>query len=163
MSRSVAANDDSYAASNAIQTDECGNASLEHELELLRSVHVTFRQAIAAAETPHPGSRTADISFDCKRDIPTFRVKTAKGQQIWDNTVDANSVAIVGPEIASQLKDLGEPERGNLEALTNVRQNVSDAGAIAERITSGKALSGGLVRRGGRLSFVVVVLRAAMT
>ena len=49
-------------------------------------------------------------------------------------------------------------ERDNINALRSVKQELSDAVAIAEKAAAGKAISGGLVKEGDQLNFVVVVL-----
>ena len=49
-------------------------------------------------------------------------------------------------------------ERDNINALRLVKQELSDAVAIAEKAAAGKAISGGLVKEGDQLNFVVVVL-----
>ncbi len=49
-------------------------------------------------------------------------------------------------------------ERDNINALKLVQQALSDAVAIAEKAAAGKAISGGLVKEGDQLNFVVVVL-----
>ena len=63
-----------------------------------------------------------------------------------------------GPETAWSLNELEMEERDNINALRSVKQELSDAVAIAEKAAAGKAISGGLVKEGDQLNFVVVVL-----
>ena len=114
-------------------------------------------QAIAIAERLHTGSRTAAISFDTS-DNPSYRVRTVKDKEIWENVVDVHTGRTVGPETAWSLNELEMEERDNINALRLVKQELSDAVAIAEKAAAGKAISGGLVKEGDQLNFVVVVL-----
>ena len=134
------------------------DSTVERELELFRSVRVPLRQAMETAERLHPGSRTADISFGVKGDLPIFRVKTVKNQRIWENSIHAKSGAVIDGEIVSPLDGLEDDERLNVTTLKSVRQTMADAISIAERSTSGKAISGGLMSDGEKLNFVIVVL-----
>ena len=56
------------------------------------------------------------------------------------------------------LNELEMEERDNIIGLKSVRQELSDAVAIAEKAALGKAISGGLVKEGDHINFVVVVL-----
>jgi uncharacterized membrane protein YkoI len=132
--------------------------TVERELELFRSARVPLRQAMETAERLHPGSRTADISFGVKGDLPIFRVKTVKDRRMWENSIDAKSGAVSGSEVVSPLDVLEDDERLNVTTLKSVRQTMADAVSIAERSTSGRAISGGLTSDGEKLNFVIVVL-----
>ena len=114
-------------------------------------------QAIAIAERLHVGSRTAAISFDTS-DNPSYRVRTVKDKKIWENVIDVRTGRTAGPETVRSLNELELDERDNINALGSVKQELSDAVAIAEKAATGKAISGGLVKEGDRLNFVVVVL-----
>jgi hypothetical protein len=114
-------------------------------------------QAIAIAERLHTGSRTAAISFDTS-DNPSYRVRTVKDKEIWENVIDVRTGRTASPETAWSLNELEMEERDNINALRLVKQELSDAVAIAEKAAAGKAISGGLVKGGDQLNFVVVVL-----
>ena len=60
--------------------------------------------------------------------------------------------------MARSLNELEMEERDNINALRSVKQELADAVAIAEKAAAGKAISGGLVKEGDQLNFVVVVL-----
>jgi uncharacterized membrane protein YkoI len=122
-----------------------------------RAAPLSLMQAIAIAEGLHTGSRTAAISFDTS-DNPFYRVRTVKDKEIWENVVDVHTGRTAGPETLWSLNDLEIEERDNINALRSVKQELSDAVAIAEKAAAGKAISGGLVKEGDQLNFVVVVL-----
>lgn len=122
-----------------------------------RAAHLSLIEAIAIAERLHVGSRTAAISFDTS-DNPSYRVRTVKNKEIWENVIDVSTGRIAGSETAWSLNELEMAERDNINALRLVEQGLSDAVAIAEKAAAGKAISGGLVKEGDRLNFVVVVL-----
>ena len=83
---------------------------------------------------------------------------TVKDKEIWENVVDVHTGRTAGPETARSLNELEMEERDNINALRSVKQELSDAVAIAEKAAAGKAISGGLVKEGDQLNFVVVVL-----
>jgi uncharacterized membrane protein YkoI len=118
---------------------------------------ISFREAIGITERLHTGSRAAAISFDIS-DNPSYRVRTVKDKEIWENVVDVRTGLIAGPETSWTLNELETEERDNINALRSVKQELSDAVAIAEKAAAGKAISGGLVKEGDQLNFVVVVL-----
>lgn len=131
---------------------------IERELELFRSVQVPLLKAMKIAEGLHADSRTADISFDGGKEAPVFRVKTIKDPLIWENAIDAQSGAVRGDEVTSSLQDFNANNRVDFAALKGIQQSMSDAVFIAEKATSGKAISGSLTRENGRLNFVIIVL-----
>jgi uncharacterized membrane protein YkoI len=114
-------------------------------------------QAITIAERLHTGSRTVAISFDTS-DNPSYRVRTVKDKEIWENVIDVRTGRTAGPETVRSLNELELEERDNINALGSVKQELSNAVAIAEKAAAGKAISGGLVKEGDQLNFVVVVL-----
>ena len=126
-------------------------------LAAFRAASLSLTQAIAIAERLHRGSRTAAISFDLS-DNAFYRVTTVKGEEIWENVVDVHSGQTVEPETSRSLNELEKEERDVINALRAVKQELSDAVAIAEKATAGKAISGTLVKEGDQLNFVVVVL-----
>lgn len=136
---------------------ETNTESDQRFLAAFRAAPLSLIQAIAMAERLHTGSRTAAISFDTS-DSPSYRVRTVKDKEIWENVVDVHTGRTVGPETAWSLNELEMEERDNISALRSVKQELSDAVAIAEKAAVGKAISGGLVKEGDRLNFVVVVL-----
>jgi hypothetical protein len=85
-------------------------------------------------------------------------VRTVKNKEIWENVIDVRTGRTAGPETTWSLNELEMDERDNINALKLVKQELSDAVAIAEKAAAGKAISGGLVKEGDQLNFVVVVL-----
>jgi uncharacterized membrane protein YkoI len=128
------------------------------ELELFRSVEVSLREALRMAEKLHAGSRIVDISFDGGSGSPVYRVKALQKDHIWEDTIDAKTGQAVGNANVAVLSDLDREDQINLIALQSVRQELADAVFVAENSTSGKALSGGLMNKAGKLNFVIVVL-----
>jgi uncharacterized membrane protein YkoI len=122
-----------------------------------RAAPLSLSRAITIAERLHTGSRTAAISFDTS-DNPIYRVTTVKDKEIWETVVDVHTGRTVGPETSRSLNALEREERDIINALRAVKQELSDAVAIAEKATAGKAISGALVKEGDQLNFVVVVL-----
>lgn len=122
-----------------------------------RAAHLSLIEAVAIAERLHPGSRTAAISFDTSNN-PSYRVRTVKNKEVWENVIDVHTGKTAGTETAWSLNELEMEERDNINALKLVQQALSDAVAIAEKAAAGKAISGGLVKEGDQLNFVVVVL-----
>ncbi len=141
-----------------IPTNRETKAELDQRfLALFRAAPLSLIQAIAVAERLHTGSRAVAISFDAS-DNPFYRVRTVKGKEIWENVVDVHTGRTAGPETSWSLNELEMEERDNINALRSVKQELSDAVAIAEKAAAGKAISGGLVEEGDQLNFVVVVL-----
>lgn len=132
--------------------------AVRRELDSFQSAQVTLRKAMAIAEALHRGSTTADISFDGAIYPAVYRVKTVQRDRIWRHTISAETGEVLGGEAASPLTSLGDEDRGNLIVLRALRHRLSDAVRVAEHTTSGKAISGGLLRERGRLNFVIVVL-----
>ncbi len=85
-------------------------------------------------------------------------MRTVKDKEIWENVIDVRTGRTGAPETAWSLNELDMEERDNINALKLVQQELSDAVAIAEKAAAGKAISGGLVKEGDQLNFVVVVL-----
>jgi uncharacterized membrane protein YkoI len=121
-----------------------------------RAAPLSLSQAITIAERLHTGSRTAAISFDTS-DNPIYRVTTVKDKEVWETVVDVHT-GRTGPETSRSLNALEREERDIINALRAVKQELSDAVAIAEKATAGKPISGALVKEGDQLNFVVVVL-----
>jgi uncharacterized membrane protein YkoI len=136
---------------------EANTDSDQRFLAAFRVAHLPLIEAIAIAERLHVGSRTAGISFDTS-DNPAYRVRTVKDKMIWENVIDVRTGRTAGPETVRSLNELEMEERDNINALGSLKQQLSDAVALAEKAAAGKAISGGLVKEGDQLSFVVVVL-----
>jgi uncharacterized membrane protein YkoI len=120
-------------------------------------VVLRFTEAIAIAERLHAGSRTVAITFDTSGP-PAYRARTVKDKEIWENLIDVSTGQAANPELASFLNELEMEARDNIIGLKSVAQELSDAVAIAEKAALGKAISGGLVKEGDRINFVVIVL-----
>ena len=142
---------------NAATHRETNMESDQRFYAAFRAAPVSLTQAIAIAERLHTGSRTAAISFDIS-DNPLYRVATVKDEKIWENVVDVRTGRIVEPETSRSLNELEREERDTINAFGAVKQELSDAAAIAEKAAAGKAISGALMKEGDQLNFVVVVL-----
>jgi len=136
---------------------ETNTESDQRFLADFRAAHLSLIEAIAIAERLHVGSPTAAISFDTSNN-PSYRVRTVKDKEIWENVIDVRMGRTAEHETAWSLKEPEAEERDNINALRFVKQELSDAVAIAEKAAAGKAISGGLVKEGDQLNFVVVVL-----
>jgi uncharacterized membrane protein YkoI len=132
--------------------------AVSRELALFRASAVSLSQAMAIAEALHAGATTADVSFDGTSDSPAYRVKTLHNDRIWQHAIDATTGKVVGGEAALPLKEVDAEDRSNLVALKTIRHRLADAVRVAEHAASGKAISGGLIRERGRLSFAIVVM-----
>ncbi|QPF81892.1 PepSY domain-containing protein [Bradyrhizobium genosp. L] len=133
-------------------------AAVQRELDSFRVAPVSLSRAMAIAEARNAGSTTADVSFEGKSDPAFYRVKTVANGRMWEYTVSAVNGELIGDGTVSLLETLGAEDRGNLAVLRTLRQRLSDAVRVAERTTSGKAISGGLTRESGKLNFVIVVV-----
>jgi uncharacterized membrane protein YkoI len=136
---------------------EANTDSDQRFLAAFRVAHLPLIEAIAIAERLHVGSRTTGISVDTS-DNPSYRVRTVKDKMIWENVIDVRTGRTAGPETVRSLNEIEMEERDNINALGSLKQQLSDAVAIAEKAAAGKAISGGLVKEGDQLNFVVVVL-----
>ncbi|WP_456756817.1 PepSY domain-containing protein [Bradyrhizobium sp. USDA 4011] len=132
--------------------------AVRRELDSFQAAQISLRKAMAIAEALHSGSITADISFDGASDPAVYRVKTMQQNRIWQHAIDASTGQVVGGEPPSPLASLDAEDRDNLVVLRALRHRLADAVRVAEHTTSGKAISGGLMREHGKLNFVIVVL-----
>ncbi|MDN3273283.1 PepSY domain-containing protein [Frankia sp. RB7] len=132
--------------------------AVSREIERFRSSSISISQAMAIAEARHAGATTADISFDGGSGVPVYRVKTLHNDRIWRHTINATTGELMGGEAALPLAELDHDDRSNLAVLGTIRHRLADAVRVAEQAASGKAISGGLVREGGRLNFAIVVI-----
>ncbi len=147
----------------ALQNETDSDAALDRqainrEIERFRGSAISLRQAMAIAESLHPGSTTADVSFDGAPASPVYRVKTLHNDRVWQQVVDATTGEIVGGGAALPITQLDVDDRDNLAALAAVRHRLADAVSVAEHAASGKAISGGLIRERGRLNFSIIVV-----
>lgn len=132
--------------------------AVNREIGLFRNARVSLQQAMKIAERIRPGATTADISFDGSTGEPLYKVRTVLGGRLWEYDIDAQTAAIRRNDVFASLPELNDADRGNVTALNRNRLKMSDAVVIAERSTSGKAVSGGLTRKAGKLTFIIVVL-----
>ncbi len=137
---------------------EADRQAVSREIERFRSSSISISQAMAIAEAHHAGATTADVSFDGASGVPVYRVKTLHNDRIWRYVINATTGELIGGEAALPLTELDLDDRSNLAALGAIRHRLADAVHVAERAASGKAISGGLVREGGRLNFSIVVI-----
>ena len=124
-------------------------------LAQFRAAELPLSRAMTIAEALHKGSRTARVSFEGSAG---YRVRTVLNDMVWDNTIDATTGRAIGDETVSSLNQLGDQDRSNIKALRSVKQELSDAVAVAEKAASGKAIGGGLMIDSSKLTFVVVVV-----
>ncbi len=132
--------------------------AVSREIERFRSSSISISQAMAIAEARHAGATTADVSFDGGSGVPVYRVKILHNDRIWRSTINATTGELMGGEAALPLAELDHDDRSNLAALGSITHSLTDAVRVAEKAASGKAISGGLVREGGRLNFAIVVI-----
>ncbi len=153
------------AAVTPALTQEAGGDGLEadeqliqREVGLFHDASISLGQAIAIAQKLYAGSRIADIAFDGGSGHPIYRVRVLQNGQVLERTIDARTGDLSGTQIVSTVRKLSAEDRNNLAALAAVRQELSDAVAVAERAGAGKAISGGLMNKRGRLNFVIVIV-----
>jgi len=140
------------------QPTEPDDKAVARQIELFRTAQVSLSRAIEIAERAHAGARTSDVSFDGGSGAPVYRVRTFHDGQLWEHAINAATGEISTDRQVSSLKELNAEDRTNIASLSSVRQQLSDAVRVAERATSGKAISGGLTRERGKLNFVVIVV-----
>ncbi|MCC8964802.1 PepSY domain-containing protein [Bradyrhizobium sp. Pear76] len=132
--------------------------TVRRELDSFQAAQISLRKAMAIAEALHSGSITADVSFDGATEPAVYRVKTMQRDRIWQHSINASTGEVIGGEAASPLASLDAEDRDNLAVLRALRHRLADAVRVAEHTTSGKAISGGMMRERGKLNFVIVVL-----
>ncbi|CAL75542.1 conserved hypothetical protein [Bradyrhizobium sp. ORS 278] len=132
--------------------------TIDRELDRFRRSGVSLHQALRIAEKMHPGSRTADISFEGGLDVPVYKVRTLRSGQIWEFDIDCSTAKVLNSVLFSTVDRLNETDRNSLAALNGVTLKMSDAIRIAERSAAGRAISGGLINKDGKLAFIVVVV-----
>jgi uncharacterized membrane protein YkoI len=144
--------------SSSGQEQKSDDLEVAHQIELFRTAQVSLSRAIEIAERAHAGARTSDVSFDGGSGAPVYRVRTFYDGQLWEHAINAATGEIATDRLISSLKELNAEDRTNIASLSVVDQQLSDAIRVAERATSGKAISGGLTRERGKLNFVVIVV-----
>lgn len=137
---------------------EANEQAIRRDLELFRNAPTSLLQAITSVQKLDSRLRIADVGFDGGSGQPVYRVKAFQKDRLLEYTVDASTGELSAHTIMSALKELSAEDRKNLMALKTVRQQLSDAVVVAERATSGKAISGGLMQERGKLNFVIVVV-----
>jgi uncharacterized membrane protein YkoI len=148
----------SEPSSGQEQTTNSDDREVAHQIELFRTAQVSLSRAIEIAERAHAGARTSDVSFDGGSGAPVYRVRTFYDGQLWEHAINAATGEIATDRLISSLEELNAEDRTNIASLSGVAQQLSDAVRVAERATSGKAISGGLTRERGKLNFVVIVV-----
>ncbi|MGJ5179215.1 PepSY domain-containing protein [Bradyrhizobium oligotrophicum] len=148
------------AATEAPSSDDpaLSQDAVERELDRFHRTEVSLNQALRIAEKIHPGSKTADISFEGGLDVPVYKVRTLQSGQIWESDIDGATAKVLNSVLFSSVEGLSESDRNSLAALDAVTLKMSDAIKIAERSAAGRAISGGLVSKDGKLAFIVVVV-----
>jgi uncharacterized membrane protein YkoI len=145
-------------------TQDIGAAEIDSDqtvlrqlLQLAREARVSVSEAIGAAEKLHDGSRTTQIGFD-KPDSPEYRVRTVRGNVIWENNIDARNGRIIGKEKTFSFGELSSDDRRDIDALKHVRPELLEAVAFAEKTTEGTAVGATLIDEDGTPNFAVVVI-----
>ena len=130
---------------------------LRQLLQLAREARISISEAIATAEKLHDGSRTAQIGFE-RPDSPEYRVRTFRGNVIWQNNIDARNGRIIGKETTFSFGELSSDDRRDIDALKHVRQELLEAVAFAEKATEGKAVGATFIDEDGTPNFAVAVI-----
>jgi uncharacterized membrane protein YkoI len=132
--------------------------ALARKLELVRAAPVSPGQAITIAEKLHPGTKSLRIETDVVMNELVYRVRTARDGQVWASVVSGMSGTAASEPPDSVPAQAGADERRQLAVLQAIGPGMSDAVAVAERSTHGRAVLGELRVEKGRLKFAVVVL-----
>lgn len=127
------------------------------ELNSFRSSAVSLLDAIQTVSKLRAGAKPVDASFDGTEEPPRYHIKLLDQQRLWDHAVDAIHGRLLGDPTYISTKDLGLQDRRLLAAFGLVRQTLTEAVMVAERNTSGRAISAGLIEESGALNFSVVI------
>jgi uncharacterized membrane protein YkoI len=138
-------------------TDDADQGA-SRELQFFREAKVSLRRAIKIAEKLHTGSRALDIKFDILAGSAVYWVRTMRNTQIWENAIDAKTGSVARKEAVSSLEGPDADDGNRLPDLKSVRQELSDAVVIAEKVTKGSAISASLMSRDGRLNFIILIV-----
>lgn len=132
--------------------------SVAREIARFKTVSLSIQDALLAALALHPGARVIDASFDGRETLAVYRVRTLRGNLIFEDAMDASSGRPIGTTLESSARQLAAEDMRILTAFGDVRQEMKEAIAVAERNTKGRTISGGLKRLDGRLNFVIVTV-----
>ena len=127
-------------------------------VQFFREARISLRRAIKIAEKLHSGSTALEVRFDILAGSAVYWVKTMRKTLIWENAIDAKTGRVARKESTFSLESLDSDNRNELLALKNVRQELSDAVAIAEKVTKGNTISATLMNRDGRLNFIILIV-----
>ncbi|WP_398484002.1 PepSY domain-containing protein [Tardiphaga sp.] len=131
--------------------------SVGHELAAFRDARLGLRDALSIARRAINDGEIVDVSFDGTEETGLFRLLVVRDGNIEESKIDAASGSLTtGRRIP--VDDLGDDDRANVASLQRSPGRMSDAVAIAEEMTGGRAVSGGLSMDARQLRFVVVVL-----
>lgn len=144
------------SAEESAEKRNVGRERILRELDSFKTSPVSLRAALATAQERRAGWRIVDISFDGTADRRVYRVKMNRGDRIWQDTIDAVTGDVVGAGDESSVANLPQSDRHLIARLRNVHHDMLDAIIVAERNTSGKAVSAGLAMDHGRFQFVIV-------
>jgi len=127
------------------------------ELNSFRGATVSLLDAIQTVSKLRVGAKIVDASFDGTEEPARYHIKLLDQQRLWDHAVDAIHGRLLGDPTYISTMELGAQDRRLLAALGLVRQTMAEAVMVAERNTSGRAISAGLVEESGALNFSVVI------
>jgi len=142
----------------ASQISESERAAIFQQIKAFASVPVSIRDAIAIVEKSVPGNRVSDISFDGPADNLVYKIKAYHGDEIWNGAVDASTGKMIGAGSVVPVSNREVADQLKLDDFGAAGLRLSDAVDIAEKTTSGKAVSAGLGQVEGEASLLVVVV-----
>ncbi|MEI9924261.1 MAG: peptidase [Bradyrhizobium sp.] len=126
------------------------------ELDSFKAAPLSLRRALAIAQKMRADSRIIDIGFDATADFAVYQVTASYGSLIQRYAINASNGSTVGTASETPISELGKQDQRMIVGLRAVREGLLDAIIVAERNTSGTAISAGITMDAGRLSFVVV-------
>lgn len=131
--------------------------SVGQELAAFRDARLGLRDALSIARRAINDGEIVDVSFDGTEETGLFRLLVVRDGNIEESKIDAASGSLTtGRRIP--VDDLGDDDRANVASLQRSPGRMWDAVVIAEEMTGGRAVSGGLSMDARQLRFVVVVL-----
>jgi uncharacterized membrane protein YkoI len=149
--------DDTSVAGSAQGASQSDNAGTMKGTRAFPDVRVSFRRAIAIAESHTAGAKIVDIDVDEEPDRIAYKVKTYQHNEIWTGTIDASTGDIIGGGVVKPVASLEEREKKELANFKVAGMDLSEAIAIAEEYGAGSVVSAGLEERNGNPIFVVLV------
>jgi uncharacterized membrane protein YkoI len=99
------------SAQGASQSDNVGTIK---KSRAIADVRVSFRRAIAIAESQIAGAKIVDITFDEEADRVAYKVKTYQHNEIWTGTIDASTGDIIGGGVVAPVASLDGREKKEL-------------------------------------------------